>query len=202
MLVIINKFVQNIKEGWRLFAGGKVGVATGFGLVFSTVTCFFGYRLLKLWIAVTGCVLGGCMGIGISSFFDLDSTWCIIAGLVCAAILGFLAFRIYLFGVFLLCGSLTFLFAYTALYGYWPHLSDVFIGVGIAGGLLVGFLAVKFVRPIVILATAMSGGLMTSSSIMTLANVNNHWIVMIVGSVLATAGILVQFYSTKKTKRR
>ena len=90
----------------EVMSGLTEALAVG-SLILGILQCFFGFRLLRFWISVTGFVLGLYLGETISSKFLSEpryAPWLI--GAVCGFLLCFFAYRIYLAGVFLFCGIL------------------------------------------------------------------------------------------------
>jgi hypothetical protein len=169
------------------------GVLLLFGILPALAHCFFGYRLLKLWLFLAGLALGLASGYGAGMRMNLGQTPCILIGVVLGLALGFLAFKIWKLGVFLLCGGMAYLFGAVWIPQWWLT-ALVAIAVGI--------LAVKFVRPVVILSTGLSGG---SSAVQALScalvslgalptvNFLSGWLAWVLGIVLAVGGIAYQF---------
>ena len=71
--------------------------------IFYLCQCLFGYKILKFSCALVGFILGLCLGhyIG-SSLIHLTDFWPWIIGVVLGIVLMFLAFKLYLVGVFIL----------------------------------------------------------------------------------------------------
>ena len=85
---------------------GAAGIGAGIGAVFSLINCFFGYRLLRVWIGAAGFMAGVWCGFGAADYFLDNDALCAIIALAAGVTAAFLALRIYLAGVFLLCGLL------------------------------------------------------------------------------------------------
>ena len=74
-------------------------------LIFTVITvavallqCYAGYRMLRFWISLAGGLIGFAAGFGIS-YVNLKNTPVfipVLIGVAAAALLGFLAFRLYL----------------------------------------------------------------------------------------------------------
>ena len=124
-----------------------------FGMVFlglALLNCFLGYRLKKLWIGMIGFLLGIAIGAGITSLFSENKTVILAAGLVVGILAALLSFRLYLIGVFF----------YAALSVY-PLIAGLIgkelwweIALSVIAAFLIGLLAVNFVRPVLIIASA------------------------------------------------
>lgn len=168
-------------------------------VVFGALNCFFGYKLLKVWIAVCGFMIGAVSGFLIAARFLSERN--IVFGITAAAgIVGcVLAYQIYLVGVFFL-GWMMSVVAVTAFVRSLP-IGDkeklTVIAAGVLIGLIVGVLIVKFARPSIILLTGISGGISTATAAFSLLKLEQPTIVMTgAGVLLAVVGILVQFLTT------
>ena len=170
-------------------------------LILGILQCFFGFRLLRFWISVTGFLLGLYLGRTISSKFISEpryAPWLI--GIVCGFLLCFLAYRIYLSGVFIFCGLLA-----ASVIGMIPFPEGrawkVVLYILMAGGfVLAGVLAVKFSRPAVIFITA-GAGAAASVHALALMKTNlsgNADLQKLVIAVLFAAGAAVQFLTTRR----
>ena len=184
----------------EVMSGLTEALAVG-SLILGILQCFFGFRLLRFWISVTGFVLGLYLGKTISSKFLSEpryAPWLI--GAVCGFLLCFFAYKIYLAGVFLFCGILAAsairLIHFPDGQG-WKVLLYILMA---AGFVLSGVVAVKFSRPAVILITA---GFGAAASVHALAlmktnisgNVNLQNLVIV---VMFAAGAAVQFLTTRR----
>lgn len=70
----------------------------------------FGYRLLKFWISFTGFLIGGTAGYLIVNQYVNNVAYAILAGFLLGLLIGFLAWRFYLAGVFFMVLIMIFLF--------------------------------------------------------------------------------------------
>jgi len=181
----MDKFLQTIGQT----SPGAHTVAAVLVIAFSLLTCFLGYRLLKLWISIVGVGIGGLIGYLIAGYFT-DTTWIlVVAALGLGVIIGFISFRLYLVGVFLyatLCGYI-FMQQIIGDKDWWAIAVCVIAGIGI------GLLAINFVRPVMRIGTSVSGGMTASVYGLALFSVTTQVVVYIVAAVLAIAGMIVQF---------
>lgn len=168
-------------------------------VIFGALNCFFGYKLLKVWIAVCGFLIGAGAGFLIAARFLTDRN--MVFGITAAAgiIIAVLAYEVYLVGVFILGWMLSVL-AVTAVVRSLP-LDDktklVALAAGVLLGLLVGVLLVKLARPSIILLTGISGGIGTITAVFSLLEIQQPAIVVTgAGILLAIVGIVVQFLTT------
>lgn len=185
----MDKFLQTIGQT----SPGIHTAAAVLVVVFSLLTCFLGYRLLKLWISIIGFAIGALAGYLIAGCFT-ETTWIlVVAALGLGVILGAISFRIYLVGVFLyatLCGYI-FMQQIIGDKDWWAIAVCVIAGIGI------GLLAINFVRPVMRVSTSVSGGMSASVYGLALFSVTTEIVVYIVAAVLAIAGMIVQFRQGK-----
>lgn len=170
-------------------------------LILGILQCFFGFRLLRFWISVTGFLLGLYLGRTISSDFISEpqyAPWLI--GAVCGFLLCFFAYRIYLSGVFIFCGLLA-----ASVIGMIPfpegHAWKVVLYILMAAGfVLAGVLAVKFSRPAVIFITAGAGAAVSVHALALMkTNISgNPDLQKLVIAVLFAAGAAVQFLTSRR----
>ena len=105
-----------------------------------------------------------------------------------------ISFRLYLIGVFFYAV----LSAYPLIAGligkelWWE------IALSVIAALLIGLLAVNFVRPVLIIVSAVGGGMQASQIIMGWIAMANPWGLYGVAAGLALLGMLVQFRSSKE----
>lgn len=170
-------------------------------LILGILQCFFGFRLLRFWISVTGFLLGLYLGRTISSDFISEpqyAPWLI--GAVCGFLLCFFAYRIYLSGVFIFCGILA---ASVIRMIPFPegHAWKVVLYILMAAGfVLAGVLAVKFSRPAVIFITAGAGATVSVHALALMkTNISgNPDLQKLVIAVLFAAGAAVQFLTSRR----
>ena len=170
-------------------------------LILALVGCFFGYKLSRLFMSITGFIAGALIGQLVASQLlhveGFASVLCIILG---GAIVASLAFWIYRIGIFILCFAL----AFSAAGALFPFEGDIQFFVNIITGLIVGVLAVKYMRPVIILTSAIvcgssAAGLLPGVAeymgITTLSSMNSG-AALTLG--LCVLGIVVQFLTTKE----
>ncbi len=176
---------------------GAAGIGAGIGAVFSLINCFFGYRLLRVWIGAAGFMAGVWCGFGAADYFLDNDALCAIIALAAGVTAAFLALRIYLAGVFLLCGLLA--MAVCSFLGnmlFSQYGTAVFL-MSLAAGAAAGAVAVLFSRPVIILVTAVSGGLAASQTLFGMFGMENETAILAVGTVISVLGAAWQFHQTK-----
>ena len=170
-----------------------------FEVIFGALNCFFGYKLLKFWMAVCGFIIGATGGFLIAARFLTERN--IVFGITAAAgIVGsVLAYQIYLVGVFFLgwMMSVAAVIAFVRSLPIGDKEKLVVIAAGVLLGLIVGVLIVKFARPSIILVTGISGGISTATAAFSLLKLEQPVLVVTgAGILLAIVGIMVQFLTT------
>ena len=176
-------------------------------LVIALLYVFFGYKLLRVYISLLGFLIGFALGIVICAVFDLSNTTAVIVIIcVCAVALAALGFWLYKAGLFVMI--LVSLFPIIlSIVSEFTTIQPVFMWVGsILFALVLAILAMFFVRPVVIIVTAVSGGLSIANLIINsllpeIAQVNTvdgaRIFMLIIGAVIAVLGIYFQFVTTK-----
>lgn len=162
-------------------------------LIIGAVECFAGFKIMKTMMSIWGFFIGAMLGVIIG--VTAENT---ILGVVLVVVLGVtlavLAFKLYLAGIFILTAFLTAIALYI-IFG------NIFAALFFA--IVVGTLAMCFVKPVVILTTAISGaGIIVSSAylMMDLGMNGNPVATAILWVPIAVAGITVQYITTQKTR--
>lgn len=188
MIIIMSNIMGHFQTS------GLSEISLVLSLLFALASCFLGYKLLKLWIALFSLFGGFLLGFGTSSLFTGQIVVCIISGLVVGIILVALSFTIYLFGVFLLCSGVSYLCLATLLTPtlWWSY------GICGLGAVAIGIIAVFIVRPIVIVTTAIQGGLTAVSILFQLFQVDHAVLSFLLGLLLGILGMVVQFRTDSK----
>ena len=165
-------------------------------IAIALLNCFFGYRLLKFWISFTGFLIGGTAGYLIVNQYVNNVAYAILAGFLLGLLIGFLAWRFYLAGVFFMV--LIMIFSLFLRVTPQERLYQILI---LAAGLLVSaagaVAAVRLVRPAVILASAISGGFSAAADLAEFLKLQELYLPLIVGVLLAAAGAGIQFLTTR-----
>ena len=176
-------------------------------LVIALLYVFFGYKLLRVYISLLGFLIGFALGIVICEVFDLSNTTAVIVIIcVCAVALAALGFWLYKAGLFVMI-LLSLFPIILSIVSEFTTIQPVFMWIGsILFALVLAILAIFFVRPVVIIVTAVSGGLSIANLIINsllpeIAQVNTvdgaRIFMLIIGAVIAVLGIYFQFVTTK-----
>lgn len=167
-------------------AGGIAAILAAFFLVEG----FLGYKLFRVWIAITGFGVGFLIGVFV---FEHQSFWVggsIVIGLGCALI----AFFFYKVGVFFQAGIMVGGLVLVLTAGGHMNSGSFFLPALV--GILAGVLAVFFIRPFVILTTAIPGGLVGGALLPAVFGFANGTVMLLLGLVMAVACCVVQFKTT------
>ncbi len=161
-------------------------------IIIAIITCLFGFRLNKWLIAIVGFGLGyylcstglfNMLGEGLMNF---------IISILVGLLTGFVSFKLYLAGIFILC----FVLSYTGCISFIETGTFSTI-LSIAIGIIVGILGIWFTRPIIIISTSISGAFVIADNILPLLNLNTPIVNLMVGLIIATFAMNYQFRTTK-----
>ena len=160
-------------------------------LVIGAVECFAGFKIMKTLLAIWGFFIGAMAGVAVG--VATDSTGLGVAMVILfGVILAVLSYRLYLAGIFLLTASLAGVAVYIPTDSILP---------AVLVAVLVGGLSIYFVKPVVILTTAISGAgiIVASAYAMMDLGVNDNMVIMTILWVpIALIGIVIQLGTTKK----
>ena len=159
----------------------------------------FGLKLIRLWSALLGLVVGAGIGFAVTELAGLEPMIVVGATIGGGIVLAFLAGFFYRFGIFLLA-LLT--GTYIAILFVNPQ-DWIFLGVCLAIGLVIALLALKFVEPIMIVVTSILGGVLAGDAIATLAELDNPIFRYGIMVLVAIVGGIIQFTleSVKRKKK-
>jgi len=186
ILVILNDMPT-----WALYVSVIVGI----------LSCFLGYKLLKIWMALIGFVIGMTVGYLASYQYVSNMVIPILIGFLLGVIVGFIAYRIYLLGVF----SIAFLgtFGFTSqLLAHYNEAGGTWLVVALGLSIVVAVLALKFAKSVLIISSALNGALMVMLGVFDVLEVNSDNILWLASVLLAILGAMVQFFTNKKTDRK
>ena len=162
-------------------------------LIIGAIECFAGFKIMKAMMAIWGFFIGAMLGVVIGVLADSTALGVILV-IVFGVTLAVLSFKFYLAGIFILTAFLTTIALYIMF-------ENIFIALLLAIG--VGILAIYFVKPVVIVTTAISGaGIILSSAylMMDLGMNGSPVVTVILWIPIALAGIAVQYITTQKIK--
>lgn len=157
-------------------------------VIIALVTCFFGYKLNKIIIAIFGLIIGFNLGVTYLPNLLEDQTIIYIISIILALITGMISYKLYLVGVFLLCALAAFILC--------ENLNleqNIQMIVSIIIGLVAGILGVKFTRPIMIISTSLAGASTFTESALNLFKIQNNTLSLIIFIIMIILGISYQF---------
>ncbi len=166
-------------------------------LAAAVILCFLGVKLVRVCAALAGLGIGFLLGISAGELF-LAPAQAMIAGLVLGAVLGVLLAWWYRGGVFLVVFLLTVNILNLILH---PHTPVVWICCA-AAGILAAVLAEFFVAPVIILLTALHGGMVAGVALGTFESFSGSYLIYVIGILLTALGIVVQFLLEFRHKTR
>lgn len=175
-------------------------------LVAGFVVCFFGYRLLRLTLALVGFGVGFVLGLSIASLLPHTShVFAVVIGAVCGILLAVLATLLYKFGVFLLGAAAGAVVAgmIIPLTG-WHHPTLI----RLVAALICGILTLLIERRLVSILSAFAGSWGMAHAAFQLIGRHHHmhkpagWHVLMIACwlVLALIGAGVQLRSGSRRK--
>ncbi len=195
--------LSNLKE-WIDMTSQSWTIMVAILIVFGLVCAFFGYRLVRLLIALQGFLVGGIASLIILSQTTELAGWPLV--LICVAIglvLGALSYFLFRLGLFLLAGVAAFLVIGGVLGSFMTNFT-VCCALAVGGGVVVGILALVFTRPVIIIATACGGGWLAAEHLLRdvifASAAAPLWLLYVAAIVLIALGIYVQFAHTAKGK--
>lgn len=182
-----------------------IGLICLVGILIALANLFSGYRLLGLWITLTGTALGAGLGYYVCSIFTDSLVPVICAVVLTALILGFVAYRVRFIGTFILCSAMTFSLAYYFLHFDFDIGGDILqILLALVIGVSCGFLAHVFKRPAIIVITSCCGAYTAFATLISQLRFNfppmPYWTCV---AILIVCGISIQFttYRINKGKK-
>lgn len=166
------------------------------GILAGVAQCFFGFKLKKLWTAIVGALFFGLTGAAISIAAGLPDAAVIGITAGAAVVGGLLGYFLWIAGIFIRVLFVVATVTYVVCMSY--DLKTLSLIIAMAAGLIMAILAVAFVKPIVIIYTSFLGGMMVAKNICSLIKQEQWYLPLIIGGVLAVAGIVVQVMTNRR----
>lgn len=189
--------IMNIIERVRTASSISEAATIGFAvlLVFGFVNCILGYRLLRFWMMLFGFVIGA--GIGFGAAFSMgyrEKVTFIGAAVGVGVVLAALAFMSYKVGIFILGAGLG---LSVGVYILHPTSSLTFFLCLLLGAIL-GSLAMKWAREVIIVGTSLLGGAMAGVSAAKLGGLADIPYGILLSIAFALLGMLIQFATNRR----
>ena len=172
-----------------------VTIATGL------LSCFLGYKLLRIWMAVMGFIIGMSLGYFLSIDQVKNVAITILIGFILGLLIGFIAYRIYLLGVFLIAFSMTFLFIGQLLARY-NEPSWLWLALTLVISAVVAGLAIKFVKSVIIISTSLNGATSVMVGVFSVMTIEAEGTLLVAILLLALLGMMVQFFTNKLAQEK
>ena len=170
------------------------------GLLFAVIYCFFGYKLVKVFVTLFGVLFGGVLGAALARLLNFKESWFLVSIVLGMIIFGVLAFFVYKLGLaFMVATS-----AFSILLSFTEQFlqGNAIWVVAVIASILIGVITIWAPQPIVIVTSAFSGGVAASGILFHQVLPQYFWaqmgyvqniVVFIVGIILAIFGMIIQF---------
>ena len=174
--------------------------------ILGLIYCFFGFKAIRFIATIIGFMIGACVGAIVVQTAGLTSPLDIVVPVGAAIVFGILGFFLLRIGVFFAVLLSAFSVTVSLLTEYTKLDETVVAIVGIVLAVILAVLSVVYLRPMVIISTALTGGLMFSNELYENL-VHIRWDAQIetlvrlgTGLLLALIGIIYQFRTTRHMK--
>ena len=198
----LQETIDTISQGMAM--ASLIGI-----VVTALLQCFFGFRFLRFWVAFAGFGFGILLGYRYLAPLVLSegSAWylAVLVGVILGVVLAIFSYKLFKVGLFLFCGGVAWYAVSTLVdgvlleYGQMASMIITVLACALAF-VLAGWLAVSFFRPAVILITSIGGAWSASHTLLQIVPqfFTEPQNLLILFGILAGAGILVQFLTTRK----
>lgn len=162
--------------------------------------CFFGLKLVRVWSAILGLVLGFGIGSGVAAaFFDLEPMVILIIGIVLGIVFACLGAILYRVGIFLVAWVAGTSAACTIIVPANMTMALVCLAIG----LVIALLTLAFAEPVAMVVTGVHGAMILGNVTSLFIPVEGEWVRIVAIAVFALLGIWLQFVmeSGKRKKR-
>lgn len=189
--------LQNVIAEYNVAETVPVLPAMAAVIAVSVLICLLGVKLIRVWGALTGFAFGSVAAFAACTAFQLDL---MIAGGVAVGVGLILAVLSAIFkkvGGFFICLLNGFGIAAAALWQ--PVLSRIFLdwasfAICAGIGVLLALISLKLTKSMVVLTTAVQGGLTAGLCIASLVVLPADYFRYVIGAGIAVVGIIVQFF--------
>ena len=159
-------------------------------IVVGVLLSLFGLKLVRVLTTIVGLVLGAGVGLVISHLLGWSGLTVAIVTLGCAVVLAALSFFLYRMGVFLTVFVSVLGICISVMY---PG-TNLMLVIYLAAASVFAILSAIFVEPLVIVVTAVSGGVNAALAIVSLAGLSGNLLITVgIAAVIIIVGMIVQF---------
>lgn len=159
---------------------------------------FLGWKIVRVWAAAAGFVLGFILGVLISAFAGLSGTGVLAAGFITAVVLAVLAAVLYRVGVFL---SVLLSVCSLAIQILDPQ-NGILLAVCLVIALVAAILSVRYVSVLTIFVTGIYGAVVAGTAVFELLPVSGELIRILICIILAAGGIAVQLLLESRKQKK
>ena len=179
-------------------------VAIAFGLL----SCFWGYKIFRVWLAIAGLFFGAMLGFYLGNLIG-PTIWPIVGAIVIGLLACLLSYSLYKLGAVIIGAFIGALLAVMilSLFGVQPVWWASLIG-----AVIVAVMAAVFLKQFIIIGSAFQGSYMVVAGVYSLIvgvdhigsagawdTINLPWYVSVVGIVLGIVTAIIQTKLEKKT---
>ncbi len=192
-------FIQQMIDSYSAAQQQTVFLPVIIAIIAGLLICFFGYRFIRLWCAIIGFAAGALIAAVIAAAMGADVVLipAIAVGLITAA----LSFAFYKAGVFVIGFGAALNVANGLMSAYGIEIQWWMIIIALAVAVGIGMLAVRLVKPVIIVCTSLSGAVSVVINILGLFHVTNWVVIFVVSGILAVAGMAYQIIGHGKKKK-
>ena len=194
-----------LTAGMKEFNTTYALVMAGITLVLALAGCFFGYKLSRLFMTLTGFLAGLFIGALVAvKFLDASNGIFLLCAIAGGLIFSIFAYTIYQAGIFVLCFFLSFSVSANLV----PLEGSIRFFVCLVIGFVAGTLAIKYVRTMIILTSGISCAYVAARSLVKLGPLTGiaffKQSYALAASFLALCflGCLIQFLTTSDSDSR
>ena len=167
-------------------------------IVIGLLIGFLGWKIVRVWAALAGFVLGFVLGVLVSAFAGLGGTGVLAAGFITAVVLAVLAAVLYRVGVFLIVLLSVCSLAIQIL----DPQNGILLAVCLVIALAAAILSVRYVSVLTIFVTGIYGAVVAGTAVYGLLPVSGEVIRVLICIILAAGGIAVQLLLESKKQKK
>ena len=164
-------------------------------LLFALLNAVLGYRLLRFWVMLFGFAAGAAAGYFLSErwFPEARNLLRLASMLILGIALALVAFLVYRAGIFLVAAVTT---AVVSVYLIRPNTSAMFF-LCILLGVVIGSLAIRFERAVIIVVTSLLGGSLGGFCLAKMLSLQEIPYGVMIGAAICIVGMMIQFAINK-----
>ncbi len=162
-------------------------------LLIGLALCFCGFRLRKVGIAIIWFIVGYTISKSLIASYVSDTLTLNGISIGIGVILGVCGYSLEKIGVYVAVGLMTFKFVYSLL--TYSQLINIIIAV--VCGIILASIAIKFIKPITIIVTALGGSSLFIDGLKSMLNGPSSKVFLIVEIICIVLGIIYQFNANK-----